>query len=119
MIKGVRRERRKREGGRTIGGGKRFIRGQYVSPCSLLHYVEREKHRSRRGSSPVLGWLTGLVTRLNWHGYFISRPPPERRVDPTYDPPEISKYNHQETGIRRASSKGIVVVVVDVVSCSF
>lgn len=29
------------EGGRTIGGGKRFIRGQYVSSCSLLHY-ERE-----------------------------------------------------------------------------
>lgn len=31
-----------------------------------------------------LGWLAGLVTRLNRHGYFISRP--LKRADPTHDP---------------------------------
>lgn len=34
-----------------------------------------------------LGWLAGLVTRLNRHGYFISRPP--KRADPTHDPRKL------------------------------
>lgn len=31
-----------------------------------------------------LGWPAGLVTWLNRHGYFISRP--LKRTDPTHDP---------------------------------
>ena len=66
MVKGVRRERR----GKGLFADNMFPRARSSTT--------REKHR--RGSSPVLGWrLTGLVTRLNRHGYFISRPPPERR----------------------------------------
>lgn len=65
-LKGVRRERR----GKGLFADNMFPRARSSTT--------REKHR--RGSSPVLGWrLTGLVTRLNRHGYFISRPPPERR----------------------------------------
>lgn len=33
----------------------------------------------RDGVFSPLGWLAGLVTRLNRHGYFISRPPEARR----------------------------------------
>ena len=39
-----------------------------------------ERRAPALGSSPLLGWLgTALVTRLNWHGYFISRPPSRER----------------------------------------
>lgn len=34
-----------------------------------------------------LGWLAGLVTRLNRHGYFISRP--LKHADPTHDPRKL------------------------------
>lgn len=56
--------------------------------------------RSAALGSSLLGWLTGLVTRLNWHGYFISHPP--RRESTPRTTPE-ARGTEQRHGQRAAS----------------